>query len=57
MDKYYREGKINHCFLLPEDISADLRQLAIDRDITLQDLLTELVLNHLYSESTGAKDE
>lgn len=55
MDKYYREGMVNTCFLLPEDIADDLRQLAIDREMTLQDLLSDMVRDCLYSE--GDSDE
>lgn len=47
MNKNYRENKVNTCFLLPARISAELRKAAIDEQMTLQDLLTSLVLSYL----------
>ncbi len=51
MKKSYREGMVNTCFLLPLDISAELRKAAIDEHRTLQDLLTNLVLSYLGREA------
>jgi hypothetical protein len=50
MNKDYRDGMVNTCFLLPLEVSAELRKHAIDEHITLQDLLTGLVLSYLYGE-------
>jgi len=48
--KDYRDGMVNTCFFLPLDVSAELRKAAIDAGMTLQDLLTGLVLSYLYGE-------
>ena len=50
MKKNYRDGMVNTCFFLPLDVSADLKRAAIDEEMTVQDLLTGLVLSYLYGE-------
>jgi hypothetical protein len=47
MEKQYRDGMVNTCFLLPSDISAELRKKLIDDDMSIQSLLTAFVYTYL----------
>ena len=50
MKKDYRDGMVNTCFLLPEDISAELRKKLIDDNMTIQWLMTTFVYSYLGYE-------
>lgn len=47
MEKKYRGGMVNTCFLLPQDISAELRDKLTADEMSIQALMSQFVYAYL----------